>query len=206
MTPKLCTEAQTRVLPVPPPAPTTTPRRHEWRFARGKHTRNRAGYVSARAPRATSTANAGRKRVLSAPPATINRADEKPAHPGKAVRVSRLKPLGLNVTESARAPGVSRQALSNPVNGRAGMSAEMAIRLAKAFGSTTETWIRLQTAYDVAQAQARCQPIGDTCRRTLHDRRERVLSVPPAPPPSPSASATDPSRPERTSPPSARAS
>jgi len=59
------------------------------------------------------------------------------------------------VTEGAKVLGVSRQALSNLVNGRAGMSIEMAIRLAKAFGSTTETWIRLQAAYDVAQAQAR---------------------------------------------------
>ena len=63
--------------------------------------------------------------------------------------------LGLSVTEGAKVLRVSRQALSNLVNGRARMSAEMAIRLAKAFGSTTETWIRLQAAYDVAQAQAR---------------------------------------------------
>ena len=51
--------------------------------------------------------------------------------------------------------GRGRQALSNLVNGRARVSGDMAIRLAKAFGSTTETWIRLQAAYDVAQAQAR---------------------------------------------------
>ena len=80
---------------------------------------------------------------------------KKPPHPGKVVRVSCLEPLGLTVTEGAKALGVSRQALSNLVNGRASLSAEMAIRLAKAFGSTTETWIRLQTAYDVAEAKAR---------------------------------------------------
>ena len=80
---------------------------------------------------------------------------KNPPYPGKVVRVSCLEPLGLNVTEGAKVLGVSRQALSNLVNGRAGMSAEMAIRLAKAFGSTTETWIRLQAAYDVVQAQAR---------------------------------------------------
>ena len=80
---------------------------------------------------------------------------KNPPHPGKVVRVSCLEPLGLNVTEAAKVLGVSRQALSNLVNGRAGMSAEMAIRLAKALGSTTETWIRLQAAYDVAQAQVR---------------------------------------------------
>ena len=80
---------------------------------------------------------------------------KNPPHPGKVVRVSCLEPLGLNVTESAKILGVSRQALSNLVNCRARISADMAIRLAKAFGSTTETWIRLQAAYDVAQALAR---------------------------------------------------
>ena len=80
---------------------------------------------------------------------------KNPPHPGKVVRVSCLEPLGLSVTEGANILGVSRQALSTLVNGRARMSADMAIRLAKAFGSTTETWIRLQAAYDVAQAQAR---------------------------------------------------
>ncbi len=80
---------------------------------------------------------------------------KNPPHPGKVVRVSCLEPLGLNVTEGAKALGVSRQALSNLVNGHARVSSEMAIRLAKAFGSTTETWIRLQTAYDIAQARER---------------------------------------------------
>ncbi len=80
---------------------------------------------------------------------------KNPPHPGTVVRVSCLEPLGLNVTNGAKVLGVSRQALSNLVNGRARLSSEMAIRLAKAFGSTTETWIRLQTAYDVMQAQAR---------------------------------------------------
>ena len=80
---------------------------------------------------------------------------KNPPHAGKAVRVSCLEPLGLSVTEGAKVLGVSRQALSNLVNGRARISGDMAIRLAKALGSTTETWIRLQAAYDVAQAQAR---------------------------------------------------
>ncbi len=77
-----------------------------------------------------------------------------PPHPGKVVRVSCLEPLGLNITEGSKVLGVSRQALSSLVNGHARMSAEMAVRLTKAFGSTTETWIRLQASYDVAQAQA----------------------------------------------------
>ena len=78
-----------------------------------------------------------------------------PPHPGKAVRVSCLEPLGLSVTRGAEVLGVSRRALSNLVNCRARISGDMAIRLAKAFGSTTETWIRLQAAYDVAQARQR---------------------------------------------------
>lgn len=80
---------------------------------------------------------------------------KNPPHPGKVVRAACLEPLGLSVTEGAKVLGVSRQALSNLINGRARMSSEMAIRLAKAFGSTTETWIRLQTAYDIARAQER---------------------------------------------------
>ncbi len=78
-----------------------------------------------------------------------------PPHPGKVVHAACLEPLGLSVTEGARVLGVSRQALSNLINGRARLSSEMAIRLAKAFGSTTETWIRLQAAYDIAWAQER---------------------------------------------------
>ncbi len=84
---------------------------------------------------------------------------KNPPHPGKAVRVSCLEPLGLSVTQGAKILGVSRQALSNLVNGHARISGDMAVRLAKAFGSTTATWIRLQAAYDVAQAQAREEEI-----------------------------------------------
>jgi addiction module HigA family antidote len=80
---------------------------------------------------------------------------KNPPHPGRVVRVSCLEPLGLNVTEGARVLGVSRQALSNLVNGHARISTDMAVRLAKAFGSTTGTWIRLQAAFDVARARAR---------------------------------------------------
>ena len=64
-----------------------------------------------------------------------------------------LLPLGLSVTEGAKALGVSRQALNKLVNGKAGVSPEMAIRLAKAFGSTPEMWLRLQMAFDLARAR-----------------------------------------------------
>jgi addiction module HigA family antidote len=78
-----------------------------------------------------------------------------PPHPGKVVRVSCLEPLDLSVTEAAKALRVTRQTLSNLINGKAGISPEMAIRLSKAFGSTAETWVRLQAAYDLAEARKR---------------------------------------------------
>ncbi len=56
------------------------------------------------------------------------------------------------MTEGAKVLGVTRQALSNVVNGKAAISPEMAIRLTKAFGSTAETWLRMQLAYDLAEA------------------------------------------------------
>ena len=77
---------------------------------------------------------------------------KNPSHPGEVVRVACLKPLGLSVAEGAKILGVSRQALSNLVNGKARMSIDMAVRLTKAFGSTTGTWIRLQALYDVAKS------------------------------------------------------
>jgi len=63
-----------------------------------------------------------------------------------------LDPLDLTVTEGAGILGVSRQALNNLVNGKAGITPEMAIRLDKAFGGGAETWLRLQASYDLAQA------------------------------------------------------
>ena len=78
---------------------------------------------------------------------------KNPAHPGRVVRHDCLEPLGLSVTAAARVLGVTRQALNNLVNGKAGISPEMAIRLSKAFGSTAETWLRMQVAYDLAAAR-----------------------------------------------------
>jgi len=77
---------------------------------------------------------------------------KNPTHPGLAVRHDCLEPLGLSVTEAAKRLGVSRKQLSDIVNCHAGISPEMAIRLDKAFGGSAETWLRLQAAYDLAQA------------------------------------------------------
>ena len=77
---------------------------------------------------------------------------KNPPHPGKAVRVACLEPLGLSVTAASKVLRVTRQSVSNLINGKTGISPEMAIRLSKAFGSTPETWVRMQAAYDLAQA------------------------------------------------------
>jgi addiction module HigA family antidote len=75
-----------------------------------------------------------------------------PPHPGRSIKDACLGPLGLTVTEGAKVLGVTRATLSNLINGRAGVSPEMAIRLAKAFGGSPETWLKLQMQYDLAQA------------------------------------------------------
>jgi addiction module HigA family antidote len=78
---------------------------------------------------------------------------KNPAHPGRVVRSACLEPLGLSVTEAAKVLGVTRQTLNNVINGKSGISPQMAIRLSKAFGSAPETWLRMQLAYDLAQAR-----------------------------------------------------
>jgi len=84
---------------------------------------------------------------------------KNPPHPGLSVRHDCIEPLGLNITEAARVLGVSRKQLSDLVNCHAGISPEMAIRLDKAFGGGAETWLRLQTAYDLVQAMKRADEI-----------------------------------------------
>jgi addiction module HigA family antidote len=78
---------------------------------------------------------------------------KNPPHPGRSIRNACLEPLGLSVTEGAKILGVTRQALNNVINSKSGISPEMAIRLSKAFGSTPETWLRMQLSYDLAQAR-----------------------------------------------------
>lgn len=77
---------------------------------------------------------------------------KNPPHPGRIVREEILRPLGMSVTSGAKILGVSRQALNNLVNQRAGISPEMAVRLGKAFGVSAQTWLRMQSNYDLAQA------------------------------------------------------
>ncbi len=78
---------------------------------------------------------------------------KNPPHPGRIVRRECIEPLGLTVTEAAMALGVTRQTLNNLVNGKSGVSPQMAIRLSKAFGGSAEVWLGLQMDYDLARAE-----------------------------------------------------
>ena len=82
-----------------------------------------------------------------------------PPHPGLSIRYDCLEPLGLSVTDAAVHLGVSRKQLSDVLNGHSGISAEMAIRLDKAFGGGASTWYQLQAAYDLAQVMKRADQI-----------------------------------------------
>ena len=76
-----------------------------------------------------------------------------PPHPGEVLRELCLAPLDLTVTEAARALGVSRKTLSGILNGRGGISPEMAVRLSLAFGTTAESWMNQQVQYDLWHAE-----------------------------------------------------
>jgi addiction module HigA family antidote len=89
---------------------------------------------------------------------------KNPPHPGRHVKMDCLEPLNLSITKGAEVLGVSRLTLSNLVNGKNGVSPEMAIRLSKAFGGSAEVWLRMQMAYDLAQAE----------KRTAHIKVRRV--------------------------------
>ena len=78
-----------------------------------------------------------------------------PPHPGEILRELCLAPLGLTVTDAARGLGISRKTLSSILNGRAGISAEMAVRLSIAFNTTPESWLTQQVQYDLWQAERR---------------------------------------------------
>ena len=76
-----------------------------------------------------------------------------PPHPGEILRELCLEPLNITVTDAAEALGVSRKTLSAILNGRAGISPEMAVRLSIAFGTSAESWLNLQTQFDLWQAE-----------------------------------------------------
>jgi antitoxin HigA-1 len=82
-----------------------------------------------------------------------------PAHPGEIVREECLKPLGLTVTATAEALGVTRKNLSDLLNGHTGVSSEMAIRLEQVFGSTADTWLRMQMQRNLWEVRQRAGKI-----------------------------------------------
>jgi addiction module HigA family antidote len=77
----------------------------------------------------------------------------EPPHPGEILRELCLEPLGLTVTKAAEALGIRRKSLSAILNGRAGISPEMAIRLSIAFDTTAESWLRQQLQFDLWKAE-----------------------------------------------------
>lgn len=91
-------------------------------------------------------------------------------HPGEWLRAEIVEPAGLSVTALAERLHVTRQAASNLLNGNAGLPAEMAIRLEKAFGVSADTLIRMQAAHELAKAgRAGTEPLGNATRfRTLY--------------------------------------
>ena len=76
-----------------------------------------------------------------------------PPHPGEIIKELCLEPLNITITEAAEALGVSRKTLSSILNGRAGISPEMAVRLSIAFGTSSESWLNQQTQYDLWLAE-----------------------------------------------------
>ena len=78
-----------------------------------------------------------------------------PPHPGEILRSLCLEPLGLSVTDAAKALGISRKTLSSVLNGRAGISPEMAVRLSIAFDTSAESWLNQQVQHDLALVEKR---------------------------------------------------
>lgn len=104
----------------------------------------------------------------------------KPPHPGEILRELCLAPLELSVTDAAEALGVSRKTLSAILNGRAGISPEMAVRISIAFDTTAESWLRQQLQYDLWHAEQsrneiRVRRLAPRSRAT-GTRRERTAS------------------------------
>ncbi len=83
----------------------------------------------------------------------------RPSHPGQFIRMEVIEPLGLSVTDAAKALGVTRAALSSLLNGRSSLSPEMALRVEKAFGPKMDTLLRMQTSFEIAATRLREQDI-----------------------------------------------
>lgn len=82
-----------------------------------------------------------------------------PPHPGEVVRELCLEPLGLTVTAAAEGLGVTRKTLSELLNGHAGISPEMALRLSMGFGGSAESWMQQQSLYELAQTRKKTKKL-----------------------------------------------
>ena len=82
-----------------------------------------------------------------------------PPHPGEYILEECLKPLNLSIGQAAKGLGVNRSTLSRLIHGKSRVSPDMAVRLSMAFGSTPEMWLRLQNAFDLAQARREAKNI-----------------------------------------------
>ena len=76
-----------------------------------------------------------------------------PPHPGEVLKELCIEPLGITVTDAAKGLGISRKTLSSILNGKAGISPEMAVRLSIAFNTSSESWLNQQSQYDLWQAE-----------------------------------------------------
>jgi addiction module HigA family antidote len=83
---------------------------------------------------------------------------KNPAHPGRIVRAS-IEELGFSVAAAARGLGITRQQLYRIIRGESGISADVAIRLEQAIGSTADHWLRMQASYDLAQARRKAPAV-----------------------------------------------
>lgn len=100
---------------------------------------------------------------------------KNPPHPGLSILHDCLEPLGLTISEGARRLGVSRKQLSKIVNGRAGISADMAIRLDQVFGGGASAWFQMQAAYDLARERASANHPADVHAPTRKNARRKPL-------------------------------
>lgn len=87
-----------------------------------------------------------------------------PPHPGEALKEDVLPDLGITVTEAAKQLGVTRVTFSRIINGKSGISPDMALRLAQWLETTPDSWLNMQIAYDLWQAEQRPRPTITTAR------------------------------------------
>ena len=106
---------------------------------------------------------------------------KNPPHPGRIVRRECLEPLGLSVTVAAKGLGVTRKALSELLNGKSGISPEMAIRLSKAFGGRPEVWLGIQMDYELVRARKKAKNlrVREMAKAARGTRRINPPSCPP---------------------------